>query len=267
MAGLFGSEETLECIQPVGLKSSDGQDLCIGYRTETFFVGMGVGVRDKGYILKGPKWTSQFYPLPSGEELSRLQAEGLLPSPLPPYSIAPLQLVMGYSLWLALLAIVIFAAGRRFAWRRRQQKEASIEIRGGPPRLLTEGDNFIAEAVRSQLLPQEEVLHQAYVTGCSAGWGFTGALDRAWFAVLTSQRLLLFPTDLFTFSPTLRVGEVESIPRDDIHSAFEADSLVSFVRKDGATRPLMVLTSERHFSNQLSFRRDVPRILAPKTIT
>ena len=63
---------------------------------------------DDGYVLGLQGDATGYYPMPTGKDLSDLQAEGVLPEPLPPYSISTVDYALGYSLWIFLGLVVLF---------------------------------------------------------------------------------------------------------------------------------------------------------------
>ena len=164
MALLFGADETLECIQPIELKGAAGEPLCLAWKTTKYFFGGGVYLRDDGYALKVTSGSS-YYPVPEGAELKDFQARGLVTAPLPGYTLPVEEYLIGYSLWIIILAFVGFVQAKNFATRRRYRREAAIPLSLGPPVVATEGDTFIEHSVRGLLAPGEKVQHQAFGLG------------------------------------------------------------------------------------------------------
>ena len=112
----FGTNEEIHCIVDVALKGPDEQELCLGHKTSTLFVFAGVSLMDDGYVLKTIK-DDLYFPLPPADELKAMQAQGLMPSPLPGYEISTAQYFMGYSLWIVIGAVATFH-GVRALFRR-----------------------------------------------------------------------------------------------------------------------------------------------------
>jgi hypothetical protein len=108
---LFGTAEDIHPIQDVDLAGPDGQTLFLGYKTSTtYFIG-GVSVRDDGYVLGLRSDHSRFLDMPPTEAVTGFQTQGLLPSPLPSYSLGLLDYLRGYSLWIVVaLAIALYLA-------------------------------------------------------------------------------------------------------------------------------------------------------------
>ena len=103
---MFGKQESINEIQDIPLQGPEGEDLILGYRTSSYFVGAGVYLKDDGYVL-GVKGEDAYFPLEQ-EYISELQAAGDLPEPLPAYSIALLDYAFGYSLWIIIVGIVFY---------------------------------------------------------------------------------------------------------------------------------------------------------------
>jgi hypothetical protein len=102
----FGEDRRVHFLQDVSLKSVEGEALYLGYLTKTLFVAAGVYITDGGYVLGVNGDTKKYYPMPTGEELARLQKAGSLPDPLPPYSIDFVDYLFGYSLWIVLAGVI-----------------------------------------------------------------------------------------------------------------------------------------------------------------
>ena len=87
------------------------------------------------------------------------------------------------------------------------------------------------------------------------------------FCALTDQRLIFIQTRAGIFGPALENLGVESIERSAIIDVHELDLLLAFVHRDGEVRTLFVPKSEKRFSNQRAFVRDVVRMLRTGTTT
>jgi hypothetical protein len=109
---IFGIEEDISCIQDVPLRGPDGEELCLAYKTTIKYIIAGVYLRDDGHVLK-IQGSDAYYPVPTGSELPALQQAGLLPQPLPSYSIPTMKYVDGYFLWIALaFAVAVVSIGQ-----------------------------------------------------------------------------------------------------------------------------------------------------------
>jgi hypothetical protein len=121
-AAMFGTQEDIHPIQDIPYQVNQNEPLFLGYKTSTLYVFAGVYVKDDGYVLGVKSDSTHYYDLPTGDELKQLQADGLLPNPLPPYSIGIVDYLLGYSLWIALAIIVaVYVIG----WLRKRGQPAA----------------------------------------------------------------------------------------------------------------------------------------------
>lgn len=103
----FGTQETIHKIADVELKGPDGVALFLGYKTSiNYFLG-GMSVSDDGYVLGLQSDKARFLDMPPPDKLAEFQAEGLLPNPLPGYSLSLGDYIGGFSLWLGLAVVVL----------------------------------------------------------------------------------------------------------------------------------------------------------------
>ena len=131
--GYFGVQERIKCIQPVKeepssapmtdsiyvpVKQTPKYSLCYKYSMTFFFAG--VFLHDDGYVLAERDDAYQYVPLPQ-EKIAELQGKGIIPNPLPAYSIPLSQYIAGYSLWLILIistAAVLFWTWFKKWWKK-----------------------------------------------------------------------------------------------------------------------------------------------------
>jgi hypothetical protein len=118
-AGMFGTQEEIHKLQDVNITGQKGEPLYLGYKTSTLYVFAGVYITDDGYVF-GLRDKSDNFITTTPEEIAKFQAEGLLPNPLPKYSIGIVDLLLGYSLWIV-LAIVAMVYG--IGWLRKRGKQ------------------------------------------------------------------------------------------------------------------------------------------------
>jgi hypothetical protein len=120
----FGKGERIKCLQPLspeqveigdtGLfrpvvpKPSDPTMLCYKYTIQYFI--LGIGIRDDGYVLSSGDDYYNYFPLDDAK-IHELQTKGVLPDPLPAYSLTWMQLAAGYSLWVLIGAVVLAMLG------------------------------------------------------------------------------------------------------------------------------------------------------------
>lgn len=259
---LFGTEEKVECIQPVRLKGGQQEALCLAYKTtKTFFIA-GLRLRDDGYVL-GVVGQGSYYPFPEGGELAQLQASALLPSPLPGYSIPWYEYAFGYSLWLVAGLVLVLERWSSARKKRRVKEDAEAPLSAGPPTLKTEFDHFLADTLRPLLGANERIEQQAY--GFPEPWRHNGELvpgKKAAYCALTNERLFFIQARTGAFGPLKENQGIDQVPRAQVSRVINDDGLLHFVLADGTVMVLWVRRAERKFSNQLRFIRDVPKLLA-----
>jgi hypothetical protein len=118
----FGQQDDIHFLEDVKLRGPKGEPLYLGYMTSTQNVLAGLSIKDAGYVLGIRGASTQFYHLPEGAALERLQQSGLLPRPLPPYRLRFADYALGYSLW-PLLAVVIVISLWSSARKRAEQQQ------------------------------------------------------------------------------------------------------------------------------------------------
>lgn len=122
-AFMFGKDETIHKIEDVGVTGPAGEPLFLGYKTTTQYFIAGLYVQDDGYVLGMESDHGKYFPMPTGDELKNFQGQRLLPDPLPPYKLAALDYVVGYSLWIAVpIIVVVYLIG----WMRRKKTAAAV---------------------------------------------------------------------------------------------------------------------------------------------
>ena len=127
MSMLFGTQDDLNCIVDIPLTGANSEPLCLGFRVSMkFFIG-GVYAKDEGYVLK-IKSEKAYYPMPAGDELAELQANSMIPSPLPSYSVPLWDYLFGYSLWIIIGIMGAFAGIKYGLGKRRAAKLAEAHI-------------------------------------------------------------------------------------------------------------------------------------------
>jgi hypothetical protein len=101
-AQAFGTDEKMHTIQPT---KDPKYTLC--YKTSIFFFILGCYVKDDGYVLCPVGESKKYIPLDAAK-IQQLQQEGILPTPLPPYSLSFWEYLFGYSNWITLAVVVGF---------------------------------------------------------------------------------------------------------------------------------------------------------------
>lgn len=258
---IYGNDESLECIQGVKLEGANDEPLCVGYKTTTTFFGAGVWFKDDGYVLKVSGKGGTYYPMPSGAELKSFQEQGLLPDPLPGYSVPLYKYGVGYSLWMLLAVVAAFMAWNSARKKKRMREDLEAPLSVGPPEVATEHDQFIAETLRPMLAVNEQIDQQAY--GFTEPVRVNGDLTpgaKAAYCALTNQRLFFIHARVGAFGPLKENGGVEELPRSRLAAVVSDDGLMHFQLDDGSAKLLWVRRGERKFSNQLRFIRDLPKL-------
>ena len=92
----FGSDENIHAIQDI-----EGTNYRLCHKTTLHFFGAGIYMTDDGYVLQERGMYDRYIPLEESD-IHEMQNEGLLPNPLPQYSIPIQEYVFGYSLWIVI---------------------------------------------------------------------------------------------------------------------------------------------------------------------
>ena len=255
----FGKHEEIRCIVDIAAHGPHGEELCLAFKTSSYWVGGGVYLADDGYVLQPRGQSSTYYAMPKGGA----PVEGV-PTPLPAYSVPFIDYLGGYSLWLGIVVAIAWtvAAGKLKAKRntRFAEKLQGTPITYGPPALRTKGDQLVAATVGPLLRPGETVQHQAY----AVAWDFgseRASAEAAYFVVLTSQRVLLFTTRVGAFGILYENHRIESYERSQVVNAAVDDGVLHLTFPDGTVRGFVVKSTSA-LSNQGAFLTDVARILA-----
>jgi hypothetical protein len=260
----FGTIDHIECLTDVELTVNPGEALCLAHKTHTWALILPAYFHDDGYVLR-LKGKDLYYPMPPAAEVATLQAQGLLPSPLPAYHTSVLDYAFNNILWITIVAIVVWSVVEH---RRRKLRRARLAVTAptlGPPRLLTSTDRFVDEQVRALLVEGERVQHQAYGTDRELRGTLASVGAKASFAVLTDRRLLFIATRTGAFAPLRENRGVESLWRSEIVGVDDkdGDGKLVFRLAGGGARTFHVARTRR-LSNQTAFHDDVPRLLAAR---
>lgn len=256
MGLMFGWDDKIECIQSVGVTGQADEPLCLAYKTSKLFVGAGVYLKDEGYVLADPAKHGTYYPWPDQAQVKGWQSAGFLPDPLPGYSIPAVEYGIGYSLWIVVAVVALWAVTRRVLTRWRHARDAVVPISHGPPKEETEGDKFIAQTVGAMLAPGERLQHQALAvrTGDES--------PHVYFAALTSHRLILISSTRKFRGYVFENQGAKEFTRAQIANVTESSYELVITLTSGDRILITVPSGEKDFSNQRAFVRDVPRMLA-----
>jgi uncharacterized protein len=115
---MFGKDQTIHFLEDVKVTGPNQEPLFLGYMTTMQFFLAGLYVQDDGYVLGVKGDSKKFFRMPTGDELKGFQQRGLLPDPLPPYSLSFFDYLFGYSLWIVVAVIVLWGV---FDWQRKRR--------------------------------------------------------------------------------------------------------------------------------------------------
>lgn len=254
----FGKHEEVRCIVKIEGRGPQGEQLCLAFKTSSYWLGAGVFLTDDGYVLKALGPEDVYYRMGTGG----IAVDGL-PSPLPAYSVPWDDYFGGYSLWLVIAFTAAWSAGaRKLKARRRTQFDSSLAttpVTYGPPVLKTKGDNFVAATTAPLLRDGETVQHQAY----TLFWDYAEerpSSERAFYVVLTTQRLLLYSARVGAFGILYENHGVESYERSEIVNAVVDDGVLMLTFDDRTGRGFHVKKTSA-MSNQHAFLTNAARIL------
>jgi hypothetical protein len=130
---MFGNDESISCIVDVELKGAQDEALCLAHKHSKLFVVAGVWVSDDGYVLGVKGKADTYYPLPPPDALKAIQADGLLPDPLPPYSLSMWDYAFGYSLWIVIGAMLLWYGGKALLFSRSSPEAAAADAPAPEP--------------------------------------------------------------------------------------------------------------------------------------
>lgn len=126
----FGPEENLRPLADVRLQNSAKEALFIGHKVTFYWIGLPISFSDDGYIL-GVKGKSLYYPLDM-DRLAEWQAQGLLPSPLPGYTLSVVDYVFAHLLWLVLAGWALFSGARALLGRPLRRSGKTLPAQTAP---------------------------------------------------------------------------------------------------------------------------------------
>lgn len=256
----FGTDEKLTCVSDVALRGPEDQPLCLAYKTRTTWFGGGVWFEDDGLVL----WTrgqGSYYPLPEPAQVAAMQEAGLLPRPLPTYSVPPIEYAFGFSLWIVVAGVIAWTVLQSRRQRIQRERDRAVPISYGPPALRTAMDQWLHQQASAQLVPGETIQHQAFVEDRADGGIVATLRTSSYYAVLTNRRLLLLATRRGAFGLLRENNGSASIPRSSIRRVAVDDEGQLLIEHDEGRVQVLVVKPTRQLSNQDAFRRDLPRVL------
>ena len=114
---MFGKDETIHFLQDVKVTGPNNEPLYLGYMSAIQFFVAGIYVQDEGYVLGVKGDSKKFFHMPGADQLRSFQQRGLLPDPLPPYSLGFFDYLFGYSLWIVIAVVVLWTG---IDWLRKR---------------------------------------------------------------------------------------------------------------------------------------------------
>ena len=267
---MWGTDEHLQCITAVAKKPGiepieiGGQkNVCIGYKFSVSWAGLPYRTTDDGYVLTVP--VSRQYIALDKAGLAELQAEGVVSTPAPTYSIPTGYVLAQYSLW-AVLALIVLVAGLRFWWRRRIMQRRTSGVIATEPVLARTKDKSLHAMLSPMLAADEAISHQAYAYDAdmsNAGMAMA-ATTFQYFVALTNKRLIWIKQK----HGVLGIGRGDQttgeIDRAIIERILPHENALEIRRDDGP--PMLTLYvpmagSGYSRENQSAFLADLPRIV------
>ena len=253
---LFGKRETVTCLADLPFKGPAGEALCIAYKTTGYFVGGGVYLHDDGHVLGVKGDENVYFPLDAART-AELQHAGALSTPLPAYSIPGIEYFLGYSLWLAIAVVAVWGVVEAKRRAARQAEDAATPTSHGPPTIATKADRWLEAELAPMLSPGEVVEHQAYTLDHDP----SQVGGHAYWAALTTQRMIVIEARVGAFGPLLENRGVTSIDRRAVRGV-RVDDRALVLDVEAAPPRLLFVVDTKKASNQRAFLRDVPRLLA-----
>jgi hypothetical protein len=128
----FGTHEDLRRIANIDLKGPNGEALYLAHKISRHSFMLPYTMSDDGYVLGAVGELRRYFRL-DATLTAKLQAQKLLPDPLPPYSISWLDYVMGYFLWFVLAGIALSVLVASLVQRRRKGAASFVQAGPRPP--------------------------------------------------------------------------------------------------------------------------------------
>jgi hypothetical protein len=258
MGLMFGKQDDIDCLLPTTFDGPHGDQLCLASHVSQYFFAAGVYVKDEGYVLK-VKGSNSYYAVDDAQ-LKALQEQQILPATLPPHHISTGQYLFGYSLWLILAAMGLFAVLKKMFGKMQPFFAAQTPPVTGPPVGRKDWDRWLTSELTTKLAPGEKLQHQAYAINHPPD--AVSKNHKVLFLVLTDQRFLIFDAKMGFTGIKRELGELSAIPRAELLGIARDELHLQLQFADGHAQHYWVVGSQRQFSNQWLFARDVPRLVA-----
>ncbi len=117
----FGTGERLTFVRSLDIKSPENEPLYLARLLRTECLLLPYAIEDLGYVL-AVSGSDRYYKL-TDEEITRFQAGGGLPKPLPDYQMSLVDRLFGHALWIFLPVVLLWTFmpwKRILPWGRRK---------------------------------------------------------------------------------------------------------------------------------------------------
>lgn len=120
----------------------------------------------------------------------------------------------------------------------------------------TETDEFIATEASKVLLAGERITHTAYLVTHKKG--LLAALSKAYYVLVTDQRLILIKTKVGAFKPILSNEGVEALPRSEVDSIGYSGGGLEIAIAGRKPLKFFARPKNKHVTGQAAFFAEVP---------
>jgi hypothetical protein len=136
----FGADQRIEFVQAVSLRGPNEEELFLGRMVETKSFLLPYSVKDQGFVLGVTSDSARYFDMPSDDALQAMQREGLLPTPLPQYELAAVDLFFGNLLWVFIVAFALYGAFKHVTRKQSQGDPDATSVAGethNAPKIVT----------------------------------------------------------------------------------------------------------------------------------
>lgn len=121
----FGRGESLYFVQDISIKGPQGEELQLSRLVVRNSLLLPYTVSSGGLVLTVRGVRDSYFPFPDGPIVQQYQIAGLLPDPLPSAELTNIDLIIGYSLWEALFALLAWNGIKRVLRRKEPESETA----------------------------------------------------------------------------------------------------------------------------------------------
>ena len=114
-AAVFGKDENLHAIEINNEKIpvEDGNTNCyLGFKTSGYYFIAGLYLKNDGYVLIEQANQNTYFPL-TENDIAYYQKQKILPTPLPTYKVPIVEYLLGFSLWIIVIGVFLYAIIKR----------------------------------------------------------------------------------------------------------------------------------------------------------